>query len=69
MNDEIYKNLVSFGRQDLANKYLSMKNEKEANDKRKSILENAIKEIKKIILSKISAAPSIEKVFSIVKDL
>lgn len=69
MKDEIYENLVSSGRQDLANQYLAMKNEKEKNDKRLGQLELSISEIKRIVVSKTPASSNIEKIFILTRNL
>jgi len=69
MKDEIYEKLTSSGRQDLANQYLVMKTEKDTNDKRLSILESVISEIKRIVVSKTPASSNIEKIFALIRNL
>jgi hypothetical protein len=69
MKDEIYEKLTSSGRQDLANQYLAMKNEKDKNDKRLDLLESVISEIKRIVVSKTPASSNIEKIFALIRNL
>jgi uncharacterized protein YfbU (UPF0304 family) len=69
MKDEIYEKLTSSGRQDLANQYLVMKTEKDANDKRLGQLETTISEIKRIVVSKTPASSNIEKIFILIRSL
>lgn len=69
MKDEIYEKLTSSGRQDLANQYLVMKTEKDANDKRLGKLETTISEIKRIVVSKTPASSNIEKIFILIRSL
>jgi Holliday junction resolvasome RuvABC endonuclease subunit len=69
MKDEIYEKLVSSGRQDLANQYLVMKTEKDADDRRLEQLETVISEIKRIVVSKTPASSNIERIFILTRSL
>ena len=69
MKDEIYEKLASSGRQDLANQYLVMKTEKDANDRRLGQLETIISEIRRIVVSKTPASSRIERIFILIRSL
>jgi hypothetical protein len=69
MENEIYKQLVSTGRQDLANQFLSITTDKERKEERLNILEYFVHETSLILKSRKSASYCIEKISNLMKKI